>query len=139
MPYVQIPKDLSKIKNKVVFNLTTRQLICFGVATVIGVPTYILTRDTLGNQASVLLMMGIMLPFFLLAMYEKDAQPAEKVLRNYIRANFFYPKIRLYKTENFYNNVQKNNKEVKLIGKQNKKTGYARKTIYRRKIPGKKK
>ena len=93
MPYVQIPKDLSKIKNKVVFNLTTRQLICFGMATAIGVPIYILTRNTLGNQGSVLLMMGIMLPFFLLAMYEKNGQPAEKILKNYIRANFFYPKI----------------------------------------------
>lgn len=29
MAYVNVPKDLNKIKSKVLFNLTKRQLICF--------------------------------------------------------------------------------------------------------------
>ena len=29
MPYVPVPKDLTKVKTKVAFNLTKRQLICF--------------------------------------------------------------------------------------------------------------
>ena len=29
MPYVNVPNDLSKIKTKIAFNLTKRQLICF--------------------------------------------------------------------------------------------------------------
>ena len=29
MPYVNVPNDLSKIKTKMAFNLTKRQLICF--------------------------------------------------------------------------------------------------------------
>ena len=32
MPYVQVPKDLAKIKTKVAFNLTKRQIICFSIA-----------------------------------------------------------------------------------------------------------
>ena len=28
--YVNVPKDLTKVKTKVLFNLTKRQLICFG-------------------------------------------------------------------------------------------------------------
>ena len=28
MAYVQVPKDLTKVKNKVAFNLTKRQIIC---------------------------------------------------------------------------------------------------------------
>ena len=44
MPYVSIPKDLTKVKTKVVLNLTRRQLVCFGSAAAIGVPTYFLTR-----------------------------------------------------------------------------------------------
>ena len=32
MAYVTVPKDLSKIKNKVLFGLTKRQLVCFGSA-----------------------------------------------------------------------------------------------------------
>lgn len=30
MAYVSIPKDLNTVKTKVLFNLTKRQLICFG-------------------------------------------------------------------------------------------------------------
>ena len=31
MAYVSVPKDLTKVKNKVAFNLTKRQLICIGI------------------------------------------------------------------------------------------------------------
>mgnify|MGYP000046107400 CR=1 FL=1 len=34
MPYVNVPNDLSKIKTKIAFNLTKRQLICFGIGNV---------------------------------------------------------------------------------------------------------
>ena len=30
MAYVPVPKDLTKVKTKVAFNLTKRQLVCFG-------------------------------------------------------------------------------------------------------------
>ena len=29
MAYVPVPKDLTKVKTKVMFNLTKRQLVCF--------------------------------------------------------------------------------------------------------------
>ena len=48
MPYVQVPKDLSKVKTKLAFNLTKRQLICFSGAAV-GIPAYLLTRSVIGN------------------------------------------------------------------------------------------
>ena len=69
MAYVQVPKDLSKVKTKVLFNLTRRQLLCFVLAGIVGVPFYLLTRHTLGTTVSALLMILIALPFFLLAMY----------------------------------------------------------------------
>ena len=31
MAFVSVPKDLTKVKNKIIFNLTKRQLICFGI------------------------------------------------------------------------------------------------------------
>ena len=82
MPYVNVPNDLSKIKTKMAFNLTKRQLVCFGSAGAVGIPAYLLTRGTLGNTGAMFLMLGIMLPAFLLAMYEKDGLPFEKVVRN---------------------------------------------------------
>jgi hypothetical protein len=107
MAYVNVPKDLTKIKNKALFNLTARQLICFGSAAAVGVPTYLLTRNSLGGTTAALLMIGIMLPLFFLAMYEKDGQPAEKVIRNIIRTKLYFPGKRPYKTECLYENLEK--------------------------------
>ena len=101
MPFVPVSKDLSRVKTKVALNLTKRQLICFGSAAAIGVPTYLLTREPLGTEGAVLLMIGLMLPFFFLAMYERDGQPAEKILRNILRAKL-WPGKRTYKTANIY-------------------------------------
>ena len=67
MPYVNVPNDLSKIKTKIAFNLTKRQLICFGMGAAIGVPTYLLTRQAIGNTGALFAMLAIMLPAFLLA------------------------------------------------------------------------
>jgi len=102
MPYVPVPRDLTKVKTKVALGLTKRQIICFGAAAIIGVPTYFLTRGAIGNSPAVLLMIAVMLPAFFIAMYERDGQPAEKLLRNMIRSRWFFPQTRPYRTENFY-------------------------------------
>ena len=119
MAYVPVPKDLSKIKTKLAFNLTKRQLICFSAAASVGLPTYLLTRGALGNSAAMLLMIGLMLPFFFFAMYEKDGLPLEKVLKNIIRTCFLYPRVRPYKTENFYTLLSE--KEAKPIAETDKR------------------
>jgi len=117
--YVPVPKDLSKIKTKLAFNLTKRQLICFSAAASVGLPAYLLTRGALGNSAAMLLMIGLMLPFFFFAMYEKDGLPLEKVLKNIIRTCFLYPRVRPYKTENFYALLSE--KEAKPIAETDKR------------------
>ena len=119
MAYVPVPKDLTKIKTKLVLNLTKRQLICFSLAAAVGLPTYFLTRGAIGSSAAVLLMIGLMLPFFFLAMFERDGQPAEKIIRNYVRAKL-WPGTRPYMTENLYKYLDE---EGKSIGKQSKATG----------------
>ena len=102
MAYVNVPKDLAKVKSKVLFNLTKRQLICFGSGALIGVPLFFLLRAPIGTSAAAMAMMIVMLPAFLLAMYERNGQPLEIVLRNIIRVSFLRPKVRPYKTNNFY-------------------------------------
>jgi hypothetical protein len=102
MPYVSVPKDLTKVKTKVALNLTKRQLACFGAAVAIGLPAYIGARGALGNELSAILMIAVMLPLFMLAMFEKDGQPAEKIARNFARAKLLWPGVRPYKTENLY-------------------------------------
>ena len=73
MPYVNVPNDLSKIKTKIAFNLTRRQLICFGGAAAVGIPVYLLTRHALGGTGAMFLMIAIMLPAFFMAMYNPAA------------------------------------------------------------------
>ena len=75
--YISVPRDLTKVKSKVVFNLTNRQLICFGSAALIGVPLFFLLRDSGGNSAATLGMMAVMLPMFFPGMYGKNAQPLQ--------------------------------------------------------------
>ena len=102
MAFVPVPKDLNRVKTKVMFNLTKRQLICFGIGAAVGIPTYLLTRQAIGNTGALFAMLAIMLPAFLLAMYEKDGLPFEKVIRNIIRVKYTRPGIRPYRTENIY-------------------------------------
>ena len=117
--YVTIPRDLSKVKTKVIFNLTKRQLICFGSGAAVGVPVFFLIKY-IGADISyaVMGMMAVMLPFFLFAMYEKNGQPLEKLLKNIIQAKFVRPKVRPYKTNNYYTCLHRQaeaRKEVKRI------------------------
>ena len=102
MAYVPVPKDLSKIKTKVLFNLTQRQLVCFSGGALVGVPLFFLLRDRLGISAAALVMTLVMIPAFLLAMYERNGQPLEKVLWNIVNVVFVRPRRRPYKTNNFY-------------------------------------
>ena len=117
MAFVTVPKDLNRVKTKVALNLTKRQLVCFGSAALVGIPVYIMTRGALGDTGAAMLMIGLMLPFFFIAMYEKDGQPAEQVIRNIIRTKFYWSGKRPYKTENLYDLIEK---EAKTIATQDK-------------------
>ena len=106
--YIPVPRDLSRVKSKVFFNLTKRQLICFGGAALIGVPVFFLMKKATGNVSlSVMAMMILMLPLFFLAMYEKDGQPFEVVAKHFIESKFIRPKIRPYQTDNYYSILER--------------------------------
>lgn len=123
MAYVPVPKDLNAVKTKVMFNLTKRQILCFGGGALIGVPLFFLLKGHIGSSAAALCMMLVMLPFFLLAMYERNGQPLEKVVRNIVRVCFLRPKQRPYRTNNFYDLLNRQDildKEVyAIVHKQN--------------------
>ena len=102
MAYVPVPKDLSKVKTKVAFNLTKRQIVCFAAALLFGLPLFFLLKDSTGTSLASMAMIAVMLPCFLFAMYEKNGQPPEKLIRNIVRVCFLRPKQRPYRTNNFY-------------------------------------
>lgn len=124
MAYVQVPKDLTKVKQKVALNLTKRQLICFSLAGAVGAPFYLLTKGVLGSTISASIMVVMILPFFFFAMYERDGRPLEKVLYDIINQKFLRPGIRTYQTNNIYRKIQDEiyEREVLGIGREDGKT-----------------
>src|SRR5574344_882649 len=140
MPYVTVPKDLTKVKSKVLFNLTKRQLICFSLGLAIGVPLYFATKEPLGNSSAAMLMILTMLPAFLLALYEKNGQHLEVIIRNMIRVLVLRPNKRPYKTNNFYAVIERQNqldKEVYRIVHPKKAVPHAAKRGQDRNLKGK--
>ena len=123
MAYVPVPKDMNAVKTKVAFNLTKRQIICFGSGLLVGLPLFFLTKGHFSGSTATLLMVLVMVPFFMFAMYEKNGQPLEKIIRNIVQVCFLRPKERPYETNNFYDLLERQeklDKEVQRIvrGKQ---------------------
>jgi len=100
--YISVPRDLTKVKSKVMFNLTKRQLICFSLAALLGVPFFFLVKQFAPISTAAMGMIILMMPFFFLAMYEKNGQHLEVILGHFIEATFIRPKERPYKTNNYY-------------------------------------
>ena len=115
--YVTIPKDLSQVKTKFLFNLTKRQVVCFGLGALVGVPVFFLTKGTIGVSMAAVLMIIIMLPFFMFAMFERNGQPLEVLLRYYVQARFIRPRTRVYETENFYAALEQNTRNRREVRK----------------------
>ena len=100
--YIPVPRDLTQVKDKIVFNMTKRQLICFGMAALLGVPSFFILKQICSISMATMGMMVIMMPMFFFAMYEKNGQPLEVYLGHFIQASFIRPKIRIYQTDNYY-------------------------------------
>ena len=140
MAYVSVPKDLTRVKNKLAFNLTKRQIICFAAAAAIGLPFYFMTRGLIGNSNAVMGMVILMVPAFLFAMYERDGMPLEKVLMNMITVKYRRPHLRLYETENLYEKPEamsvtaaseKKRRKKKVSGNRRKKAASGGKNLGR--------
>ncbi len=112
MAYVPVPKDLSKVKTKVILGLTKRQIISFSLGGLVGIPVYFFTRNFVGNEMAIILLMITALPFFMAGVFEKDGLPLEKYAKYVIRQKFIYPKIRVYKSVNLYSYLEKEGRKL---------------------------
>jgi hypothetical protein len=62
--YVPVPRDLSRVKTKIFLNLTKRQIICFGVAALLGVPSFFLLKAHTSITVAVMAMVVIIRDIF---------------------------------------------------------------------------
>lgn len=127
MAFVPVPKDLNRVKTKVMFNLTKRQLICFAIAAAVGVPVFFFAKARLELSVAAMIMVAIMLPFIFFALYEKDGQPAEKILGHVVKSMFLRDRVRPYRTNNLYAAIQREIKEKEelRLEQDNQKSGKA--------------
>lgn len=134
MAFVPVPKDLNRVKTKVMFNLTRRQLICFALAAAVGMPVFFLAKSKLELSAAAMVMVVIMLPFIFFALYEKDGQPAEKILGHVVKTMFLRDRVRPYRTDNLYAVIQREIKEKEELQVEqcSQKSGKAEKGAERR-------
>lgn len=98
MAYVPIPKDLKKVKTKVAFNLTKRQLIGFTIAGLIGIPIYLFMRKVVPNDIAVIFLIVSTLPIFFITLFEKDGLSFEKYFKCIYLHKFYQPQKRVRKT-----------------------------------------
>ncbi|KKC20134.1 conjugative transposon membrane protein [Streptococcus sp. NCTC 11567] len=125
MGYVPIPKDLKKVKTKVAFNLTRRQLIGFTLAGLVGIPVYLFMRKFIPNDIAILFLIVSTLPIFFVTLFEKDGLTFEKYFKHIYLHKFYQPQKRVRKEvyleqekKNTANSVRKKSKDIK--GKQKK-------------------
>ena len=120
MAYVPIPKDLNRVKTKVAFNLTKRQLIGFTLAGLVGIPVYLFIRKFVPNDIAVIFLIVSTLPIFFITLFEKDGLTFEKYFK-YIYLHKFYQPTKRIRKEAYLEAKKKANQRLKSKGKTIKK------------------
>jgi hypothetical protein len=83
LAYVPVPKDLTKIKTKVIFNLTKRQLFCFSLGALAGVPIFFLLRSAVNISVATLIMIVVVNTGETRQQLENDAFQAAGIAQKY--------------------------------------------------------
>lgn len=104
--YVTIPKDLSAIKQKFLFNLTKRQCVCFGIGIGLGFPVFYLTENFVGLTMAVVLMGLVAAPAIACGIYQKNGLYLEQIAK-YIFQYYKKSQVRTYQSENLYLQIEK--------------------------------
>ncbi len=124
--YILIPKDfLNDIETKTFFNLTKRQLICFSLGAVTGLPTYFLLKN-LNPTIAIIGMMVVAIPFFMAAIFKKNQHRLETVVKQIYDVKFGgKPKYRKYQTNNYFQQLENqynlNQAIIQMMGRRYKR------------------
>lgn len=97
---VKIPKEITEYKEKIIFGLSIRQLVCFSIAIVLSISAYLLCTKIIGLSTEIAGYIVIFLSMPLLAMgfVRPNGMNFEKYAVLMLRYKFGH-KVRKYKTE----------------------------------------
>ena len=133
---VDMVTDPTKVKPKFIGSFTKRQVVCYGLAALIGIPFYLLVKDTIGKETAALFMVALMFPFIIASMYEKDGLPAERYFYRFFLWKFIRPVKRNYKKENRFERDAKRKKMEEEVMRLERKQSCYRKSGNRNKAHG---
>lgn len=94
---VSVPKELKKIKSKLFFGLTKRQLIGFGSAIAIGLIVFFFFREISNLDIAMYALFVAVAPIFFITIYTKDGMPAEKWIKLILEYKYLNPLKRTFK------------------------------------------
>ncbi len=122
MSYVNVPKDILKIKEKYFLGFTKREFISLIIACILLFGTFFKLKQFIGVNA-LYIGFAMAFPVMFIGFYEDDNVFIENKIKNLL---YFYKnnKPKVYKSENFYRKAQINhliNKEIKTFTKINNK------------------
>ncbi|MEE0264441.1 MAG: PrgI family protein [Acutalibacteraceae bacterium] len=105
--YVKIPKDMALIKQKFMFGLTKRQIICFGIGLLLGLPAFFIVKPLANDLTIPILAMGIIaMPFIMCGLYNKNGlhlEQSAKLMIEFLKK----PKVRTYQSENIFSSIER--------------------------------
>lgn len=90
------------------FGLTKRQVICFGIGLVMGLPAFFLTKSITSNLTIAVFALGVFsAPGIFCGVYQKNGQHLEDRIKLMVRF-FKLPRIKTYQSENIYDAIERN-------------------------------
>ncbi len=97
---IEIPKDMNKYEAKLFGPFTTRQTICFVLACICGIPTFLFLRDKVVTDVASIITMLVFIPFILVGWIKPYGMNFEDFARTAFISNFLAPAKRKYVTIN---------------------------------------
>lgn len=75
---VRVPKEITEYKEKILFGLSIRQLICFGSAITLGIGSYYFISKYINQNLASYIVILETIPLFALGFFKKDGFTFEK-------------------------------------------------------------
>lgn len=113
---VRIPKEIREYKEKLIWGLTVRQLVCIVLGLGICIPIYIYGRKYISEDIISWIVILIILPFAGIGFIKRNGMTFEKYMLTMFKFYFLFPTKTIYKTNNYFRELQEQYKKEQRKG-----------------------
>ncbi|NLD48091.1 MAG: PrgI family protein [Clostridiaceae bacterium] len=117
---VRVPKEITEYKEKILFGLTIRQLLCFASAIILGLASYFIASRYWSTEIAGYVVILEVIPIFATGFFKKNGFTFEQYVKLILRHKLGQNK-RKYQTELSLNRLKQNKEEVKNAKKSTSK------------------